>query len=99
MDFLNLEYDENLTACIKEKADGGPFKRRKAGINYKKFYTIPLRKLIEKAKKQVYAKAGLFKSSVTPDFSAQINEERLAFHGRLQGSLRTRTQLKKICMV
>ena len=99
MDFLDLEYDEKLTACIKEKADGGPFKRRKAGINYKKFYTIPLRKLIEKAKKQVYAKAGLFKSSVTPDFSAQINEERLAFHGRLQGSLRTRTQLKKICMV
>ena len=99
LDFLNLEYDENLTACIKEKADGGPFKRPKAGINYKKFYTIPLRKLIEKAKKQVYAKAGLFKSSVTPDFSAQINEERLAFHGRLQGSLRTRTQLKKICMV
>ena len=99
MDFLDLEYDEELTACIKEKATWRSFKRPKAGINYKMFYTRPLRKLIEKAKKQVYAKAGLLKSSVTPDFSAQINEERLAFHGRLQGSLRTRTQLKKICMV
>ena len=99
MDFLNLEYDEKLTACIKEKADGGSFKRPEAGINYKKFYTISLRKLIEKAKKQVYAKVGLFKSSVTPDFSAQQNEKQLAFHGRLQGFLRTGTQLKKICKV
>ena len=97
MDFLDLEYDEELTACIKEKASlKGSFKRPKAGINYKMFYTRPLRKLIEKAKKQVYAKAGLFKSSVTPDFSAQIHKEQLAFHGRLQGLLRTGTELKNI---
>ena len=96
MDFLNLEYDEKLTACIKEKATWGSFKRPKAGINYKKFYTIPLRKLIEKAKKQVYAKAGLVKSSFTPDISAKINEEQLTFHGRLQGLLRTGTELKNI---
>ena len=96
MDFLDLEYDEELTACIKEKATWGSFKRSKAGINYKMFYTRPLRKLIEKAKKQVYAKAGLFKSSVTPEFSAQQNEKQLAFHGRLQGLLRTGTKLKNI---